>query len=92
LLNALAIANLGIRKEVNMTLHEYLKTLDKAALDAFASRCGTSAGQLKQVAYGNRRAGAALAVGIERESKGSVICEQLRADIDWAYLRGSRAA
>jgi DNA-binding transcriptional regulator YdaS (Cro superfamily) len=75
-----------------MTLHEYLKSLDKAALDAFARQCGTSVGQLKQVAYGNRRAGAALAVGIERESAGSVTCEQLRADIDWAYLRGSKAA
>jgi DNA-binding transcriptional regulator YdaS (Cro superfamily) len=89
---ALAIANLDVQKEVFMTLHEYLKSLDKAALGVFAIRCGTSVGQLKQVAYGNRRAGAALAVGIERESAGSVTCEQLRADIDWAYLRGSKAA
>ena len=92
MLKALAIANLDVQKEVRMTLHEYLKSLDKTALDAFAGRCGTSVGQLKQVAYGNRRAGAALAVGIERESAGSVTCEQLRADIDWAYLRGSKAA
>jgi len=90
--DALAIANLGGLKEVHMTLHEYLKTLDKTALEAFATHCGTSVGQLKQVAYGNRRASAALAVGIERESKGAVICEHLRADIDWAYLRGSKAA
>lgn len=92
MLNALAIANLGAQKEVRMTLHEYLKSLDKTSLDAFAARCGTSVGQLKQVAYGNRRASAALAVGIERESAGSVTCEQLRADIDWAYLRGSKGA
>ncbi|WP_246237758.1 helix-turn-helix domain-containing protein [Pseudomonas akapageensis] len=58
-----------------MTLHEYLKALDKAALEEFARRCSTSAGQLKQVAYNNRRASAALAVSIERESKGAVICE-----------------
>ncbi|WP_296258485.1 MULTISPECIES: YdaS family helix-turn-helix protein [unclassified Pseudomonas] len=75
-----------------MTLHEYLKGLDKAALEAFAHRCETSVGQLKQVSYNNRRAGAALAVSIERESKGSVICEQLRPDIDWAFLRRSLAA
>jgi len=75
-----------------MTLHEYLKAFDKADLEAFAKRCGTSAGQLRQVAYCNRRASAALAVSIERESRGTVICEVLRPDIDWAYLRGSKAA
>lgn len=73
-----------------MTLHDYIKALDKPALDAFAARCLTSAGQLKQVAYGNRRASAGLAVCIERETQGVVTCEQLRPDIDWAYLRGSK--
>lgn len=47
-----------------MTLSEYLKTMDKDGLAAFARRCGTSAGQLKQVAYGNRRASAGLAVSL----------------------------
>lgn len=75
-----------------MTLHEFLKGLNKADLDAFARRCATSAGQLRQVAYCNRRASAALAVNIERESKGAVVCEVMRPDIDWAYLRGSVAA
>lgn len=75
-----------------MTLHEFLKGLNKADLGVFASRCGTSAGQLRQVAYCNRRASAALAVNIERESKGAVVCEVMRPDIDWAYLRGSEAA
>lgn len=75
-----------------MTLHEFLKGLDKPSLDAFATRCKTTVGQLRQVSYGNRRAGAALAVDIERESGGSVTCEELRPDIDWAYLRGSKAA
>ncbi|RMP50058.1 hypothetical protein ALQ22_101366 [Pseudomonas savastanoi pv. retacarpa] len=77
---------------MHMTLHEYLKALNKPDLEAFARRCGTSAGQLRQVAYCNRRASAALAVNIERESKGEVVCEVLRPDIDWAYLRGSEAA
>ncbi len=75
-----------------MTLHEFLKGLNKTDLEAFASRCDTSAGQLRQVAYCNRRASAALAVNIERESKGAVVCEVMRPDIDWAYLRGSEAA
>jgi DNA-binding transcriptional regulator YdaS (Cro superfamily) len=72
-----------------MNLHEYIKSLDKDALENFASRCETSAGQLKQVAYGYRRPGAALAICIERESERAVSCEELRPDIDWAYLRSS---
>jgi len=70
-----------------MTLHEYIKGLDKEALEILARRCITSVGQLKQVAYGNRRASAALAVALERETGGKVTCEQLRSDIDWAYIR-----
>lgn len=75
-----------------MTLHEYLKNLSKEAVDGFAKRCNTTAGQLRQVGYGNRRAAAGLAVDIERESAGAVTCEELRPDIDWAYLRGSKVA
>ncbi|MNJ63070.1 hypothetical protein D3C77_589420 [compost metagenome] len=73
-----------------MNLHTYIKTLDKAALDCLADRCNTTAGQLKQVAYGNRRANAALAISLERETKGVVRCEALRPDIDWAYLRQTK--
>lgn len=75
-----------------MILHAYIKVLDKAGLDDLAMRCDTTAGQLKQVAYGHRRASGGLAVSIERETQGAVTCEQLRPDIDWAYLRGSKAA
>lgn len=72
-----------------MNLYEYIKPFEREDLDSFAARCGTSAGQLKQVAYGNRRPSAGLSICIERESKGSVVCEQLRPDIDWAYLRST---
>lgn len=75
-----------------MSLHAYIKVLDKDALAALAVRCNTTAGQLKQIAYGNRRASGGLAVSIERETQGMVTCEQLRPDIDWAYLRRSKAA
>ena len=73
-----------------MTLSEYLKTMDKEGLEAFAKRCGTSVGQLKQVAYGNRRASAGLAVCLDRETEGAILCEALRPDIDWAYLRQAK--
>lgn len=75
-----------------MQLLDYLKTLNFDAQKAFAERCKTSVGQLKQVAYGYRRAGAALAILIEKESGGGVRCETLRPDIDWGYLRGTSEA
>ncbi len=75
-----------------MSLHAYIKVLDKTTLDSLAGRCETTAGQLKQIAYGNRRASVVLAVSLERETKGAVKCEQLRPDVDWAYLRGAQAA
>lgn len=73
-----------------MTLHEYLKDLDKASIEALAARCKTSVGQLKQVAYGFRRASPVLAIDLDRETQGKVSCEALRPDIDWAYLREKR--
>lgn len=72
-----------------MNLHDYIKPFDKQSLENFAASCGTTVGQLKQVAYGYRRPGAALAISIERESSRSVTCEEMRPDIDWAYLRSS---
>lgn len=75
-----------------MSLHAYIEILDKTKLDDLAARCDTTAGQLKQIAYGNRRASVVLAVSLERETQGTVTCEQLRPDVDWAYLRGTKAA
>lgn len=73
-----------------MDLKAFLLALEAPARLALAGRCGTSYGQLRQVAYGARRAGAQLAIAIERESGGVVRCEGLRPDVDWAYLRASR--
>lgn len=75
-----------------MQLADYLKALSSDQRDGikrFAERCGTSAGQLKQVAGGHRRAGESLAINIERESGGEVRCEDLRPDVDWSYIRGT---
>lgn len=75
-----------------MSLHAYIKILDKAKLGELAARCETTPGQLKQIAYGNRRASVRLAVALERETQGTITCTQLRPDVDWAYLRGTKAA
>lgn len=74
-----------------MTLSEYLKPLSSEQQDEFACRCGTTAGHLKQVAGGWRRCGEALAINIERESGRAVLCETLRPDVDWAYIRATAA-
>lgn len=56
--------------------------------DAFAARCLTTSGHLRNVVYG-KTCGEKLAISIERESGGVVRCEDLRPDVDWAYLRGT---
>ncbi|MEJ3576539.1 MULTISPECIES: YdaS family helix-turn-helix protein [Pseudomonas] len=75
-----------------MNLRSYIKTLDKPTFEYFAGACETTVGQLRQVAYDNRRASAKLAINIERETCGAVTCEELRNDIDWAFLRKSSLA
>ncbi|MET3052083.1 YdaS family helix-turn-helix protein [Pseudomonas alkylphenolica] len=72
-----------------MNLLDYIKGLDTAQVETLAASCKTSIGQLKQVAYGNRRASAGLAIAIDRVTSGRVTCEELRPDIDWPYLRRS---
>ncbi|MGY3172400.1 DNA-binding transcriptional regulator YdaS (Cro superfamily) [Pseudomonas sp. TE12234] len=72
-----------------MTLIELIRSMEPAQLDALAERSGTSVGNLKQIAYGYRLAGPGLAINLDRESGRAVTCEELRPDIDWAYLRNS---
>jgi DNA-binding transcriptional regulator YdaS (Cro superfamily) len=72
-----------------MTLIELIRSLEPNQLDALAERSGTTVGNLKQIAYGYRLAGPGLAINLDRESGRAVTCEELRSDIDWAYLRNS---
>ena len=74
-----------------MKLLDYIKPLTKEQLEEFAEGCGSTVGQIKQVAYG-RRASAELAIRIDIASQGKVSCEDIRGDIDWSYLRGTNAA
>lgn len=74
-----------------MKLLDYIKPLTREQLEEFAEGCGSTVGQIKQVAYG-RRASAELAIRIDIASQGKVSCEDIRADIDWSYLRGTNAA
>lgn len=66
-----------------MELIDYLKSLEgEEALESFATRVGTTLGHLRNVAYGQRVASAALAAQIEIESHGLVQKSALRPD-DW---------
>lgn len=70
-------------------LLEYLNGLDAASKEAFALRCSTSLAYLRKAISINQRLGEGLCIAIERESGGVVRCEYLRADVDWAFLRGT---
>lgn len=72
-----------------MTLLGYIKSLKVVELNEFAARCGTSPAYLEQVARGYRRAGEYLCINIDRETKGEIRCEELRPDVDWAYIRST---
>ena len=74
-----------------MDLLSFLKAIPPLERPAFAVRCETTIGHMTNTAYGYRPCGERLAIAIERESGGKVTCEELRPDVDWAYLRGTAA-
>ena len=74
-----------------MDLKSFFLSLSKQDRAQFAARCGTTVGQLRNVAYG-RTCGESLAINIERESGREVTCEELRPDVDWGYLRRTEHA
>lgn len=73
-----------------MDLKAYLSTLTLKEREALATRCETTAAHLRNVSYGDRTCGESLAINLERESGQAITCEELRPDVDWAYLRSSR--
>jgi DNA-binding transcriptional regulator YdaS (Cro superfamily) len=72
-----------------MELKNYWKKLSPVEREQFAGRCGTTLGMLRNVVYG-KTPGESLCINIERESNRAVTCEELRNDVDWAFLRGTR--
>lgn len=67
------------------TKHTQLLEWLKSASDDAVERTGTSRGYLKQIAYGNKQASAALAVSLERESEGALSRKSLRP-ADWNLI------
>lgn len=71
-------------------LLKFINGLDKAARLEFCARCGTSERYLRKAISIRQRLGADLCINIERESAGVVECEDLRPDVDWAFMRGTQ--
>lgn len=72
------------------TLLKYINSLDKVERASFFSRCGTSEGYVRKAASIGQPLRESLCINIERESRGAVVCESLRPDVDWAYIRGTK--
>jgi DNA-binding transcriptional regulator YdaS (Cro superfamily) len=71
-------------------LRAYLKAMTPADQEKFAERCETSIGYLRKAMSTGEKLRESLVIDIEKQSFGEVRCEQLRPDVDWAYLRGTR--
>lgn len=69
-----------------MTLKTYIV---KHGAGQLAVEVGRNPTYLRMIANGHRRASAELAIAIESATAGKVRCEDLRPDVDWAYLRGT---
>lgn len=69
-----------------MTLSEFFETrvMTQAEL---ARRINAHQVLVSQWANGHRRVPTAHCPSIERVTEGRVRCEELRPDVDWAYLR-----
>lgn len=68
----------------------YLNGLTKAERSALAIRCETSEGYLRKAISKGQRLGERLCINLERESGRAIRCEELRPDVDWAYLRATQ--
>lgn len=70
-------------------LRAYLNCLPSEKQKAFADRCGTTIGYLRKAISKGQSFDADLCIAIERESERAVLCEDIRPDADWGYLRGN---
>ena len=69
-----------------MNLKTYLSEHKQVDL---ARKLGVTQGAVHQWAVGLSRPSAERSIEIEKATSGAVSCEELRPDVDWAYLRGT---
>lgn len=68
----------------HMDLATYLQ--EPGAASRLAREIGKPAAMVSQFKAGTRTIPVQVCIAIERATKGSVRCEELRPEIDWAYL------
>lgn len=72
-----------------MNLKTYLSEHKQVDL---ARELGVTQGAVHQWAHGLSRVSAERCIQIEKVTNGAVRCEDLRTDVDWQYLRGTKPA
>lgn len=73
-----------------MNIHDYLKESNQTQME-FARLLGVSQGTVGYWLH-NKLPTLERAIQIEKITGGKVRCEDLRPDVDWAYLRGTATA
>lgn len=68
-------------------LRAFLNDMPPVEQKDFAARCDTTIGYLRTAISARKRVGVELLIAIERESGGKVRCEDMRPDVDWAFIR-----
>lgn len=68
-------------------LQAYLNDLAPSVQADYARRSGTTIGYLRKCISTGQKIGERICIGLERESARAVTVEDLRTDVDWAYLR-----
>ena len=67
-------------------LRRYLNGLSVAEQGEFCARAGTTLNYLRKALSTKPRMSVELAIALDRESNGAVRLEELRPDVDWAYV------
>lgn len=74
------------------SLRAFINAMQPAEQCVFALRCGTTINYLRNAISSGKKLGESICINVDRESLGAVRCEDLRPDVDWAYLRGTDCA
>lgn len=70
-----------------MQLLDFINSLTPKDQVNFAKKCRTTIGYLRKAISKGQNLGPDICVEIEKHSDGKVKCEDIRTDVDWAYLR-----
>jgi len=73
-----------------MDLKTYLSNLKRGGISELANKLEISSSYLSQLSSGSAPISMERCIEIEKATGGAVRCEDLRPDIDWAYLRNSQ--